>query len=155
MQRMIPNRPDPIGVLGRLFCLLNRSLPMYLAGSDPWMQPGDQRAIKTLLDIVADQKHYAGRIAAMILEQRGLLDAGDFPMEFTELNMLSLEFLLGAMARYQRQTIVAIEQCVADLTDAPAARLLAEEVLGNARGHLEALEELLKPSGDALKLATP
>ena len=44
---------------------------------------------------------------------------------------------------YQKQDIAAIQQCVADLAGDPAGRALAEEVLGNARGHLESLEELL------------
>ncbi|HEV3416411.1 MAG TPA: hypothetical protein VG056_06345 [Pirellulales bacterium] len=152
---MQPSRPDPIDVLGRLFRILYRSLPMYLAGADPWTHPGDEPAAKVLADVVADQQLYAGRIAEAILQKRGRVDNGDFPMEFTELNMLSFDYLLTEMARRQKLDIAAIERCVADLASDLELQVLAEEVLGNARGHLESLHEVVKHrSDDKLKLAT-
>ncbi len=149
-------RPDPIDVLSRLFQILNRSLPMYLSGAEPWTKPGDEDAAKALADIVADQKLYAGRVAEAILHDRGRVDNGDFPMEFTELNMLSFDFLLREMGRRQKLDIAAIERCVADLSGNLQYQVIAEEVLGNARGHLEMLEELVKQrSGGRLKIAAP
>ena len=64
-------------------------------------------------------------------------------MEFTDTHDLSLDYLLGKLAFYQKQDIAAIEQCVPDLAGDPQGRALAEEALGTARGHLESLEELL------------
>ncbi len=64
-------------------------------------------------------------------------------MAFTDTHDLSLDYLLTEMAYYQKQDIAAIERCVADLAGDPEARALAEEALGNARGHLASLEELL------------
>src|SRR6516165_2114316 len=113
---MRPVRLDPIDVLSRLFQIVNRSLPMYLSGAEPWTHPGDESAAKALADMVADQKLYAGRIAEAILRERGRVDGGDFPMEFTELNMLSLDFLLGEMIRRQKLDIAAIERCIAELS---------------------------------------
>lgn len=151
---MHANRPDPIDVLSRLFRILNRSLPVYLAGAEPWTKPGDEAAAKGLGDIVADQRLYAGRIADAILRERGRIDSGDFPMEFTELNMLSFDFLIKEMIRRQKLDIAAIQRCVADLTGKMDYQVLGEEVLGNARGHLETLEELAKKrNDDRLKLA--
>jgi hypothetical protein len=153
---MRPLRPDPIDVLGRLFRILNRSLPMYLAGADPWRHPGDEPAAKALADIVADQRLYAGRIAEAILRERGRIDQGDYPMEFTELNMLSFDYLVTEMTRRQKLDIASIERCVADLAGNLQHQVLAEEVLGNARGHLESLQELVKRRReDNLKLVTP
>jgi hypothetical protein len=153
---MRPLRPDPIDVLGRLFRILNRSLPMYLAGADPWRHPGDEPAAKALADIVADQRLYAGRIAEAILRERGRIDQGDYPMEFTELNMLSFDYLVTEMTRRQKLDIASIERRVADLAGNLQHQVLAEEVLGNARGHLESLQELVKRRReDNLKLVTP
>src|SRR5437588_220566 len=152
---MRPVRPDPIDVFGRLFRVLNRSLPMYLAGAEPWTHAGDEAAAKALADIVADQTVYAGRIAETILRERGRIDAGEFPMEFTELNMLSFDYLLSEMARRQKQDIAVIERCVAELAGHLQHQVLAKEVLGNARGHLESLQELVKQLRDGgAKLAT-
>ncbi len=107
-----------------------------------------------LADIVADQRLYCGRIAEAILQERGRFDSGDYPMEFTEYNMLSLDFLLTAMIRHQKQDIAAIERCVADLAGNMQYQVLAEEVLGNARGHLESLQELVgRRTENSLKVA--
>lgn len=153
---MQPARSDPLDVLGLLFRILNRSLPMYLAGADPWRRAGDEAMANALADIVADQRLYSGRIAEAILQERGRFDSGDYPMEFTEYNMLSLDFLLTAMIRHQKQDIAAIERCVADLAGNLQFQVLAEEILGNARGHLESLQELVtRRNDDMLKVASP
>jgi hypothetical protein len=145
---MHASRPDPIDVLGRLFRILNRTLPMYLAGADPWRRAGDEAMANALAAVVADQRLYAGRIAEAILQERGRFDSGDYPMEFTEYNMLSLDFLLTAMIRHQKQDIAAIERCVANLAGSLPFQVLAEEVLGNARGHLESLQDLVARRND-------
>ncbi len=67
-------------------------------------------------------------------------------MTFTDTHDLSLDYLVNELVDYQRQDIAAIEKCVADLNADGNGRALAEEVLGNARGHLESLKELLKPA---------
>lgn len=136
------NNVDNVAVLNRLFQIVYRSLPMYLAGADPWTAAPDDPASKALERLIADQKFYSGRLADMVLEYRGRLDSGDFPMEFTDLNMLSMDFLQTELIRCQKLDIAAIEQCVGDLHHDVHAKALAEEVLGNARGHLETLEEL-------------
>src|SRR5262249_10499764 len=130
--------------LNRLLVILYRSLPMYLADAAPWTRPADEEAKKVLGHIVADYKKYAGRIAELLLERRHVLGFGEYPMAFTDTHDLSLDYLINELISYQKQDIGAIEQCGADLrTDLPA-KALAEEILGNARGHLESLEELRK-----------
>jgi predicted outer membrane protein len=52
--------------------------------------------------------------------------------------------LVSELAFYQQQDIAIIERCVAELVTDPQGRSLAEEILGNARGHLESLDELAK-----------
>ncbi len=137
-------RPDATEVLNRLFQIVTRSLPMYLAGADPWTKSSDEPATKALERIVADAKFYSSRLAEMILEYRGRIDQGDFPMEFTELNMLSLDYLVKELPQYLRSDLAEIQRCIDDLRDDIGARVLAEELLGNTRGHLETLEELAK-----------
>ena len=146
--------PDPLDVLNRLFVVVYRSLPMYLADAQPWTHPGDDQASRVLGAIVTDARHYAGRIAELILRQRGRVEMGEFPMEFTDLNLLSLDYLLQELVRCQKGDIAAIERCVAELAGDREARALAEEVLGNARGHLESLAELRKrPNNPGLQVA--
>ena len=146
-------RHEPQEILGRLFQRLYRSLPMYLAEAVPWTHPGGEQAQRVLAGIVADARAYCQRIAERILLLRGRLDLGEFPMEFTDLNLLSLDYLLTELVRWQKADIRSFEQFVAELADCTEDQGLAEEVLGNACGHLQSLEELLERPDAPLKIA--
>jgi len=116
---------------------------MYLAEAVPWTHPGEELARRVLTGIVADAQEYCRRIASRIQHHRGRLDLGEFPMEFTDLNMLSLDYLLTELVRWQKSDILTFEELAAQLPTGGEDRMLAEEVLGNWRGHLQSLEELV------------
>jgi hypothetical protein len=138
------HQSNAIAILNRLLAIHCRSLPMYLADARPHVAAGEMRAEQTLAQILRDQQALAQRIAGLILDRRGMIDTGGFPMEYTDTHMLDLEFLVKELIRCQRQDIAAIERCVAALAADREARELAEECLGAAKGHLESLEELAK-----------
>lgn len=133
----------PHAALNRLLTIVYRAFPMYLIDACPWIHDGDARAKQLLDHIVEDYRMYSQRISNLLMQRRALSGYGDFPMAFTDTHDLSLDYLLSELAYYQKQDLAAIGQCVADLAGDPEGRALAEEVLGNARGHLESLEELL------------
>jgi len=137
-----------IDVLNRLLAIHQRSFPMYLESARPFTGANESPAASALSYIAADQRAMAGRIIAMLLEAEAQPGHGEFPMEFTGLNDLGINYLVGRAADYQRQDIASIERCVAELEPVSSARALAEESLGMAKGHLESLEELVegKPS---------
>jgi hypothetical protein len=118
-----------LDVLNRLLAILNRSLPSYLADATPWTHPGGEQAAQTLRRIVDDQRRDVGRLAELIIERSGRVDPGQWPMEFTDLNFLALDYLLRELARHQQQDIAQIERCVSLLSQDRAARELAEEAL--------------------------
>ncbi len=136
-------RSNSNAALNRLLTIVYRSFPVYLADACPWIHDGDARAKQLLDHIVADYRMYSQRLSDLLMERRALTGFGEFPMAFTDTHDLSLDYLLNEMAYYQKQDIAAIQQCGADLSGDPEARALAEEVRGNARGHLASLEELL------------
>lgn len=134
--------PENVDTLNRLLQIVNRSLPMYLADADPWVADPEEPAAVGLRNIVADQRKLAERIADEILDRREQPNPGEFPMAYTDLNDVSLDYLLGELAHRQRRDIAAIEHCVQELNGDPRAHSLAEEALGAAKAHLEQLEEL-------------
>ena len=136
--------PQNIDVLNRLLELEYRSLPMYLAGTSYWTHIGDERATAVFEQIVADQKVMAGRLADLIFDRGGLIDSGTFSMQFTDMHMLSLDYLIRELVNWQRYTIAEIEKCIAGLSKDPEARHLAQETLGSERGHLDNLLETIK-----------
>jgi hypothetical protein len=131
-----------VDILNRLLRIVYRSLSMYLAGTSPWTSRDDGRAEAVLSHLVADSKFYSQKIADAILDRNGIIEAGSFPIEFADVHDLSLDFMVGELIEAQRRGVKAIEACVNALARDRAAKAIAEEVLGNARGHLESLEEL-------------
>jgi hypothetical protein len=135
-----------IATLNRLLVIEYRSLPMYLhdgAGA-PWLRDRDRQTWNVLEGIAKDQQRMTERIAEFILDRKGSPHAGEFPVEFTDLNFLSLEYVLVELQYYQRQDLQNIESCVSELAGDAEAQALAQEALGNARAHLELLEGLVK-----------
>lgn len=132
-----------IDLLNELLSIEYRSLPMYLTYASPWKHTGDERAAEVLSHIVADQQQMASRLAEEILARGGAPDVGDFPMVFTDMHDLSLDYLLKDLASWQQRDVARVEQIVSRLERDRAARELAQEVLGAERAHLEALQELV------------
>ena len=50
--------------------------------------------------------------------------------------------MIGELIEAQTRDVASIQRCVDALARDRAGKALAEEVLGNAKGHLESLEEL-------------
>ncbi|HZL87048.1 MAG TPA: hypothetical protein VFB96_01620 [Pirellulaceae bacterium] len=128
-------------LLNRLLVLHERSLPMYLsyAGADRLeLSPKVAAAIGQMVE---DQKRTVDRVATLILENNGEVDRGEFPMNFTGYNDLSVKFLLQKIIERQEKTVSAIEKIAQQLATAPYAQAAVREALGEAKGHLENLQE--------------
>jgi len=130
-------------ILNRLLSILHRSFAAYLASAAPWTRSGDQPAVEALLHLVEDQERLTARIADMVLDFGERIELGEFPMEFTGKNFLSLDFVLRELIRYQHRDIDAMERAAQQLADMPAARMLTEEAIGMAKAHLETLDDLV------------
>jgi hypothetical protein len=136
------SRAESIELLNRLFVLIYRSLPMYLESAMPWVHQGDEDSATTLRNIIQDQKDLYRRIGETILDLGSSVDTGEFPMDYTGLHDLSLDYLLPYLVEEQRRLIGEAEGIAQQAAGLPDARRLAEEALGSARAHLESLESL-------------
>ena len=136
-------------LLNRLIAMHNCSLPAYLTYAAPAWHRGDEAAKETLQAIATDQKDTCERLAAMVTQQGGVVDSGEFPIYYAGYHDLSFDFLLDEIIKEQKEDIVQIEDTVAQLSLAPMAKALAEETLGAAKGHLESLQELKQTSAPA------
>jgi len=136
------NCDDLINVLNRLLRIVYRSLPVYLVEMKPWPSYGSSKARELLLEIASDDRTMAARVAEAIHDQGGRTEAGQFPIEFSAVHDLELEFLIKQTIDWLKDEIAAIQRCADDLTGAPPLRSLAEETLATARRHLRSLQEL-------------
>ena len=143
----------PTHLLNRLMAIQCRSFPQYLRYSRPHVPPGRGEELESLEAIAADQDVMTQRISRMVIDAGSLPRTGEFPMEFTDLHDLDIDFLVKAAVRYQEQDVAEIQTLVDRLQTFPAAKSLAEESLGLAKGHLDSLKELVATSKSAPSVA--
>jgi len=139
---MLMSPPSTTEVLNRLLVLHARSLPMYLGYAPPYEVANHPKAKAVLDQIVEDHKRTVDRLGTLILENNGTVDYGEFPMAFTSLHDLSLKYLLKLLVERQEKMVVACQRLADMLNMAPYAQAAAREIVGEAKGHLENLQEL-------------
>ena len=131
-----------IEVLSGILRLLCRGLPTYLLEVKPWSQPEHERLRKALAQLVEDRRLYAGRVAQAIMDRGGFPDAGPFPLRFTGLNDVSLEYLVRVLIDSLHVDMEILQTSSARLEETPRLHDLSEEILGNTKGHAEILEKV-------------
>jgi hypothetical protein len=139
---MLMSPPSTTDLLNRLLVLHMRSLPMYLGYAPPDQLYKHERAKAVLDQIVEDQKRTIDRLGGLILDGNGTVDYGEFPMAFTSLHDLSLPYLLSLLIDRQQKFVTVTERLADQLTTAPYAQAAAREAVGEAKGHLENLQDL-------------
>jgi hypothetical protein len=144
-------------ILNRVLATLNRSFAMYLSYAMPYFSQRDDAARAVFENMVADQKNYVQKLGEMVLDKHGRADMGDFPMVYTDCHDLSLDYLIREMTKLHQLDLQVFEQAERDLSAVrdPVALALVQELLGNARGHLENLRQLVaRQNADVTKAAT-
>ena len=136
------NRTEIADVLNCVLRLLSRSLPMYLHEAPAWTCRDDQRTSDALENLVADQQDYSHELVDRLRELDTQPAPGPARIEFTCVNDLSLDYLLDRLIELQQEDVAALERCVKALGANPPQRMLVEEIVGNAKGHLDILETL-------------
>ena len=139
---MLMSPPSTTEILNRLLVLHVRSLPMYLGYAPPYQLDQHEKAKAVLDQIVEDHKRTVDRLGTLILDGGGTIDYGEFPMSFTSLHDLSLSYLLKLLIERQQKLITACDKLAEALGMAPYAQAAAREAVGEAKGHLENLQEL-------------
>ncbi|MCC9607655.1 hypothetical protein LOC68_11645 [Blastopirellula sp. JC732] len=128
-------------LLNQLAALHRNSLHSYLSYTHPWAGYQDDDAVEVLRQIAHDHQYVVDKIMTQ-LEATGQDEhLGNFPMDYTGLHDLSIQYLVKRSLRFQKGFVKRLEDLVDELPDEPLPRALAEEALGLAKGHLKNLEE--------------
>lgn len=134
---------NTVQLLNRLLAIHGGSLPMYLDSAPPHRQHGDGRVWEAIQHVIDDQKLMIDKIADYVESLDGTPNMGEFPMEFTALHDLSMEFITQKAIQRQKNEVALIEQISSDLEPGSQARALSQESLGAAKAHVQSLQECL------------
>ncbi len=135
----IPAPQSVIKGLNMLVQTLSSSLTIYVVNASPWVRRESSCDMGVLESVVADQRQLIDQLGTAILDRRGIVVQGAFPTEFTDLNDLSLDYLLKEAAKFQRRDLQTIEIALDKLDSDDDALALGQRVLGAAKAHLEML----------------
>jgi hypothetical protein len=136
---------SPANLLNHLLAVVGKSFPQYLRYSRPYLPLGREGVMEIVQTIVHDQDVFTDRIREMVNDLGYPVQRGEFPMAFTDTHDLGIDYQLTVAIEYQEQDIETIGRIVSQLQLVPAAKALAEEALGMAKGHLDTLQELAVP----------
>ena len=114
---------------------------MYLVSAPPHRRFGDNQVWEVLRHIIDDQKLMIDKIAEHIESLDGTPDMGEFPMAFTGMHDLSMDYIMQQVLKRQKNEVLLIEQLSEQLEPGSQARALAQEALGAAKAHVQSIEE--------------
>lgn len=131
----------------------SRSLLQYFLDTTPWVTLEDQGVLEELRKLGSAERQATSRIAQWLMRHGGAIPPlGVYPAEFTNINFVSLEHLLGLLVTEQGRTLAALEADLARLTEA-TARARVQELLELKRNHLTRLQALAASHPAALATA--
>ena len=134
---------NTIDILNRILGVYNASLVAYAKYAEQWVAHGQEEAMALVNDAIEDQEHSVKVLGERILELGGIVQPGAFPLTYTSLHDVSLDYFLNLMIVTQQDDIDVIQQCVDSLEADTRDRAIAEEVVGNAQAHLETFQEIV------------
>jgi hypothetical protein len=118
------------------------SLLQYIRDAFPWTRLEEQGAWPALRQVVEEDAHGLAELAQFLARRRVPLPyIGTFPVDFTSINFVSLDFVLPRLLDEQRREVAALEADLARVSD-PEAREQLQRLLDMKRRHLPALEGL-------------
>src|SRR5439155_21841974 len=106
------------------------------------------------LDKLAAEERDAVARLLLFLQRHHAMPAylGSFPLSFTTVNFVTLEYLRPLLAQHARQEVAHLEEDLRQAID-PAARELRKDLLALKKRHLSELESF-KPLADVHEFST-
>ena len=129
-------------LLQEIFHRESRSLLQYLQESFPWTTAENQAAVVQLKKMSAEEREGAARVARFLRRhQIDLPYLGSFPMEFTTINFIGLDYAAPLLVKSERAAVADLERDLSRITDSEA-RSLVQGILTVKQRHLKDLETL-------------
>ncbi len=116
------------------------SLLSYLSGAWPWSSSKERDSARQLQSLVDDEMQAQRRLGETLRKHRMIPPSARFPMSFTTLHFLALDYLLPKVLNEQQALLVQLEKDQTQLDEAGKEAL--EPFLAMKQQHLEQLTNL-------------
>lgn len=119
-----------------------RSLLQYARDAFPWATAEEQAALAQINVLIEEEQKSAAELARLLLKNHAPLPyVGPYPMNFTDVNYVSLDHLRPMLVEHQKRAIAHFERDLALLHDG-TARAQVQKMLAMKEKHLKQLESL-------------
>ncbi len=119
-----------------------RSLLQYQSEAFPWPKSSGDPTPQRVRELAREEREAVGSLVRFLSRRRHTVPyLGAFPMAFTTMNFMSLDFVLPRLAEDGRRAVADLERDRAALSDAEA-RAELDRFLEMKRRHQKALEAL-------------
>lgn len=128
--------------LNDVLIAMDRSLLQYAGEAWPWTPSTDDDVREQLLALVRQQQSQIARLADLLSRRVDYFDAGTYPTDYTDLQYLSLAYLLNRLIRDQEAVADKLNSAARSCgDDAEACELLSQLETGVAQT-IQSLREL-------------
>jgi hypothetical protein len=116
------------------------SLLQYVRDAFPWVGAGEGPLLAQVRQVMNEDLQAVGELTRF-LDRKKIMPGyfGSYPMAFTSINFVSLDYVLPLLAEAQRREVAGLERDLAGVTD-PEAREQVQKLLDLKRRHLATLE---------------
>ena len=117
-----------------------RSLLQYVSEAYPWTKPAGDSTPDRVRELAREERDALAVLTKFLARRRHTVPyLGAFPMAFTTMNFVSLDYLIPRLVEDGRRSVAALERDRAAVTDADAKAEL-DRLIDLKRRHLKALE---------------
>ncbi|MFO0878831.1 MAG: hypothetical protein U0840_15930 [Gemmataceae bacterium] len=141
--------PGSQAVLASILRRESRSLLLYVGDAFPWATASQTQELTTLQGLIHQERAAVASLGQFLLRQRvGLPFIGAYPMAFTTIHFVALDYLLPRLIEAQSHGIEQLQGDLERLVDA-GSRLEVERLLAVKKRTQAGLERLVPASSPA------
>jgi len=134
--------PTQNQILNQLLIELGWSMLHYVSKASPWTDETTAAAGESLESLWQEQSRQVEMLTELLQARDWTIESGAYPTEYTDLQYLSLDFLLGPLALNAKSLLARIKESLPAFHDDETGTALLEEVLASQRNIVNRLEKL-------------
>jgi hypothetical protein len=120
----------------------SRSMLQYVGEAYPWTADTEADLLANVHNVIAEEEQAVEGLAAFLRKKRVSIGyLGSYPQNFTNLNFVSLDYLMPRLLDWQRKWVGVLEKDAAQIGETEASAEVAI-LVAIARRHLGELEKL-------------
>ena len=126
-----------------------RSLLQYVSESFPWTTAKNQHVLPVLQNLAKEEQEGTAAIVQYLLKNRRRPPyLGAYPMSFTTINYMSLDFLIPYLIEFEKRRIAELEKDSGLVSEDEVKKLL-KSLLEMKQNHLAVLSSLIEAAKPA------